>query len=96
MPSAVGQVDEQPLGLGERTLKAAIDRWAATILPIDERITTQAIIFVERYFHSHGIRLADALIGATGISRGLALCTANDKRYRMLKELEVRPFLPHR
>ncbi len=77
-----------------RAWKRALDRWTAKVLTIDDRITTQAMIFVERYFHSHSIRMADALIGATAISHGLSLHTANRKHYRMLKGLELVPFVP--
>jgi predicted nucleic acid-binding protein len=75
-----------------RALKAAVGRWGASVLSLDERICTQAMIFVERHFHGHGIRMADALIGATALCHGLALCTANARHYRMIKELDIEVF----
>ena len=52
------------------------------------------MIFVERYFHSHGIRVGDAIIGATALIRSLELHTANVKHYGMLKGVTMRPFRP--
>jgi predicted nucleic acid-binding protein len=77
-----------------QALKDALKLWHAQVLLLDERMTTQAMILVERHFHRSGLRMADALIGATAIHHGLKLCTANVKHYRMLSDLEVDPFSP--
>lgn len=77
-----------------RALKDALKLWQARVLLLDERITTQAMILVERHFHGAGLRMADALIGATAIHHGLRLCTGNAKHFRMLRDLELSPFAP--
>ncbi len=77
-----------------RALKTAMGTWATRLLTIDDRVSTQAMILVERHFHSHGIRAGDAIIGATALVHGLELHTANVKHYRMLRGVTMRPFRP--
>ncbi|MDA3789765.1 MAG: hypothetical protein PF503_14875 [Desulfobacula sp.] len=38
--------------------------------------------------------LADALIGATAINYGSPIFTANDKHYKILKDLQIKKFKP--
>ena len=64
------------------------------ILPIDETTSHKAMFYVEQYFHSHSLRLADALIGATAVSHGLKLFTANTKHYRVIADLDLEKFQP--
>jgi predicted nucleic acid-binding protein len=77
-----------------RILRAALAEWKPRIIPIDEAVSMRACLYVERYAHSHGIRLADALVAATAAEKGLPLLTANDKHYRMISELTLRVFRP--
>lgn len=76
------------------TLRRALYAWNSRILYISEEISIKAMFFVEQYFSSHSIQLADALIGATAISHGLPLFTGNDKHYTILKDLRVEMFRP--
>src|SRR5689334_409949 len=62
-----------------RALRAALNAWEASIVYIDEQITTRAMFLMERHFLSHSLKMADALIAATAVSRGVALYTGNDK-----------------
>jgi predicted nucleic acid-binding protein len=81
----------------KRELKALQDTirlWGAVILPISENISHKAMFLVEQYFHSHSLRLADALIGATAIEHGQSLLTANVRHYRVIKELRLQAFRP--
>ena len=66
----------------------------AKLLQIDELISGKAMFYVEQHFHSHSLRLADALIAATAISAGAALLTANIKHYKPVADLELRRFRP--
>ncbi len=43
---------------------------------------------------SNGMRLADALIGATAIEHGLTLLSANAKHFSAVKGLRLNAFLP--
>jgi predicted nucleic acid-binding protein len=75
-------------------LRRALNAWGAKILYISEEISVKVMFFVEQHFLSHSMQLADALIGATAISHGLPILTGNDKRYRILKDLQIKKFRP--
>ena len=75
-------------------LRRALHAWGTKILYISEAVSMKAMFFVEQYFLSHSMQLADALIGATAISHGLPILTGNDRHYRALKDLEIRKFRP--
>ena len=59
---------------------------------LDEEISAKALFYMEEYFLSHSMELADSLIGATCTKHGLTLITANDKHYRILKDLDIEIF----
>ena len=75
-------------------LRKALRIWNAKILYITEDISAKAMFFIERYYLSHSIEIADSLIAATAITNGLRLITGNDKHYRVIKNLELELFRP--
>ena len=75
-------------------LRKAFRNWNTQVLFINEEISSKALFFVERFFLSHSIELADALIAATAVSSGIPIFTGNDKLYRMIKEVEIKKFQP--
>jgi predicted nucleic acid-binding protein len=77
-----------------QTLRAALRSLNTAILPIDETISNKAMFYIEEHFHSHSLRLADALIGATAVTHGMPLLTANTKHYKVIKELNIEKFRP--
>ena len=77
-----------------KALKTALKIWKIKILQIDEAISTKAMFYVEQYFLSHAIRLADALIASTAVLFQIPLVTGNIKHYKIFKELELHPFKP--
>ena len=77
-----------------RALKDSLRIWRAEVIAIDEKTSTLAMLYMDRFFLSHGIRLADALIGAAAVSLGLTLATANEKHYKMLPDLKLSRFSP--
>ncbi len=85
-----GMKNKQELILLRKTMR----NWNAKMLYINEEISAKAMFFVEQYFLSSSILLADALIGATAISNGLKLLTANIKHYKRLKNIELETFRP--
>ena len=46
------------------------------------------------HFLSHSLQLADALIGATAMVHRLPLLTADDRHYRVIRELNIESFRP--
>ena len=77
-----------------RTLQKTLRQWYVKTIYINEEISAKALFYVEEYFLSHSMQLADALIGATASMYGMKLITANDKHYKIIKELEMEVFRP--
>ncbi|MDE3057447.1 MAG: PIN domain-containing protein [Bacteroidota bacterium] len=75
-------------------LRAALRQWDAKILYINEEISVKAMFFVEHYYLSSSLHLADALLAATTATYGVKLLTANTKHYSMIKEIEPIQFTP--
>ena len=66
----------------------------AGIIYINEEISIKAMFFLEQYFLSHSLQLADALVGATAMIYGLPLLTANTKHYKIIKNIILERFRP--
>lgn len=77
-----------------RTLQKTLKQWNVKTIYVNEEISAKALFFMEEYFLSHSMQLADALIGATATMYGMTLITANDKHYNIIKELEMKVFRP--
>ena len=77
-----------------RLLKRFMVGRGIEIASLDPGITARAMAFVEQYGLRHGVRLADALIGATVSVRGETLLTANTSHYRMMAGVELKTFRP--
>jgi len=77
-----------------RQLKRTLKQWQVKTIYINEEISALALFYVEEYFLSHSMQLADALIGATCSNYGLILYTANDKHYKIINDLEIKVFRP--
>jgi predicted nucleic acid-binding protein len=75
-------------------LRKALNEWQANILFINEVISAKALFLMERFYLSHSLELADALIAATAVSYGISIFTGNDKHYRMIPDLEIKKFTP--
>lgn len=74
--------------------KKALRSWNVRIIQINEIISLKALSYIEQYFLSHSMQLADAQIGATASVYGLPLLTANDKHYKILTKIEINKFRP--
>ncbi len=75
-----------------KTLQNTLKNWGVKTLYISEEISARALFYVEEYFLSHSMQLADALIGATATQHGLTLITANDTHYRVIRGLDISIF----
>lgn len=74
--------------------RKSLRHWEARILYVSAEISAKAMFYVEQHYLSHSLQLADALIGATAITCGLPLFTANDRHYKVIKGMEIRKFRP--
>ncbi len=63
-------------------------------LPVTSAISHRAVIYVEEFALSTGMELVDALIAATACEHGIELCTANNKHYRVVADLNLQIFRP--
>jgi predicted nucleic acid-binding protein len=75
-------------------LKKGLAARDTDIVPITPAITEHALDLIDKLALSHGIRLADALIGATAIVNKATLITANIKHFGTIKGLETEIFEP--
>lgn len=76
------------------SLRRALRTWNAKIAYVTEDVSAKAMFYVEQYYLSHALQLADALISATAIVNGFDVLTANTKHYRFLKDLSLKEFKP--
>ena len=65
------------------------------IVPICENISHRALIYMEEHALKSGMNMADALIAATAVVNTLSLCTANDKHYKVISDLQLSVFRPN-
>jgi predicted nucleic acid-binding protein len=73
-----------------RTVERYLKRFL--IIDINERISRLAVDLLLRYRLSHGLRLADSLIAATAINHRLPLVSKNQRDYRFIASLDLRPY----
>ncbi len=63
-------------------------------LPLSDTIGHRAIVYIEEYSLSHGLRAGDALIAATATENNMILCSSNAKHFKPIKELKFKAFRP--
>jgi hypothetical protein len=64
------------------------------VLPLTQNIGHRALIYVEEYALSHGLRAGDAIIAATAAENKMMLVSSNAKHLRPIKELRLKVFKP--
>jgi predicted nucleic acid-binding protein len=62
--------------------------------PLTENVGHRASIYMEEYGRTVAMTMPDALIAAAAVEAHEPLLTANDKHYRLVKELEIKRFRP--
>ena len=77
-----------------RTIKNFLIEGVFQVLPLTENIGHRALIYIEEYVLSSGIRSGDAIIAATAVENGFLLVSGNRKHYKPLRELQFRIFRP--
>jgi predicted nucleic acid-binding protein len=78
----------------QRVVKKFLSDYGFVMLPFSENIGHRALVYVEEYGLSSGMRAGDAIIAATATENGLPLTTANAKHFKVVKELDLRIFKP--
>ena len=69
-------------------------KWKTEIIHLDQEVSARAVFYVQEYSLSHSMKLADALIAATAVQNSERLCTANDRHYKFIPNIELRKFVP--
>ena len=64
------------------------------ILPLSENIGYRALVYVEEYSLSSGLRAGDAVIAATAVEHNMVLATGNQKHFKPIKDLSLKVFRP--
>jgi len=75
-------------------LKKGLAAHGTEIVPITPAISERAADLIDRLALSHGMRLADALIGATAVELKAMLITANVKHFGAVEGLTIEAFEP--
>jgi len=75
-------------------LKKGLAARHTEIVPITPAISERAAELIDRLALSHGMRLADALIGATAVEHQATLITANVKHFSAVEGLTIESFEP--
>jgi len=65
-----------------------------TVLPITENIGHRALIYIEEYSLSSGLRAGDAIIAATAVENNLVLMSGNAKHFKVINDLSFKVFKP--
>jgi predicted nucleic acid-binding protein len=68
-------------------MKRGLSQCQTIILPVTPEISDRAMLLIDNYALSHGLRLADALIAATALLHDDALLTANAKHFACIEGL---------
>ncbi|MEO6060367.1 MAG: PIN domain-containing protein [Thermoflexales bacterium] len=74
----------------QRVVKRFIADLGFVTLPLTENIGHRALIYIEEYGISSGLRADDAIIAATAVENNLPLCSSNEKYFRMIKDLALK------
>jgi predicted nucleic acid-binding protein len=75
-------------------IKRYLQDLSFSVLPLTENIGHRALVYVEEYGLSSGMRAGDAIVAATATENGLALATGNARHFRPVKGLALRIFRP--
>ena len=75
-------------------LKKGLAAHQTQIIQLTPAISKLAAVLIDTLALSHGLRLADALIGATAIDQRATLLTANVKHFSVVQGLTIEAFVP--
>lgn len=75
-----------------RLLREALREWETKIIYINEETSSKASFYIEQFYLSGAMQIADALIAASAVINGLELLTGNVKHFKIIKELDIKKF----
>jgi predicted nucleic acid-binding protein len=75
-----------------KLLKRFMVEYDFAVLPLTENIGHRALIYIEEFALTHGLRAGDALVAATAVEHAQPLLTGNVRHFHCIKELELVPF----
>jgi len=78
----------------QRIVKRFLSDLCFKVVPFSENIGHRALVYVEEYGLSSGLRAGDAIIAATATENGLPLSSGNAKHFKAVKELDLKVFKP--
>jgi len=78
----------------QRQIKSFLTDFSFITLPLTENIGHRALVYIEEYSLSGGLRAGDAIIAATAIENDLALSSGNFKHFKQIKDLKLKIFKP--
>jgi predicted nucleic acid-binding protein len=71
-----------------------VSSFGFVVLPLTENVGHRALIYIEAYSLSHGLRAGDAVIAATASENNMTLVSSNAKHLKPIKELRLKVFKP--
>ncbi len=74
--------------------KSFIKDFNFIVLPLTENIGHRALVYVEEYGLSHGIRTGEAIIAATAVENNMPLSSSNRKHFTPINDLALKVFKP--
>jgi len=70
-------------------VKDFISSYNFKVLPLTENIGHRALIYIEEYTLSSGLRSGDAIIAATAVENNMFLVSSNAKHFKSIKDLKI-------
>lgn len=64
------------------------------VVPLSESIGHRALIYLEEYTLSHGLRAGIAIVAATAAESNMTLVSSNARHFKPIKELKLKVFRP--
>ncbi len=71
-------------------IKEFLTEGAFQVLSLTENIGHRALIYVEEYARSSGMRAGDAVVAATAVENGFMLVSGNFKHFKAVQELKFK------
>ena len=63
-------------------------------VPVTPEASHRAMVYIEQFSLSHGLRAGDALIAATAVEWQLPLATSNAKHFKVIPSLDLKVLKP--